>query len=109
MLSFVNFGTTISLVEKSGFVVLPKGSRIVATLNNVNEAGFVELQATQVLTHSQEYNIPSNAIRGASPFRAIAIRGDGGKPLIASRLNSNKGEIARRDAQIFAVLTSSPA
>ena len=82
------------LTTGEGLIVLPKGSRIVATLDNVNEAGFVELQATQVLTHSQEYNIPSNA---------IAIRGDGGKPLIASRLNSNKGEIARRDAQIFAV------
>ncbi|NJO65326.1 MAG: conjugal transfer protein TrbI [Richelia sp. RM2_1_2] len=82
------------LNTQSGFVVLPKGSQIVATLSNVNEAGFVSLQATTVVTDGEEYILPPGA---------IAIRGDGGKPLIASRLNSNKGEIARRDAEIFTV------
>ncbi|NJM22317.1 MAG: TrbI/VirB10 family protein [Richelia sp. RM2_1_2] len=77
-----------------GFVVLPKGSRIVVTLNNVNEAGFVSLQATQVVTDGKEYILPPSA---------IAIRGNSGQPLIASRLNSNKGEVARRDAETFAV------
>ncbi|MEM9925394.1 MAG: TrbI/VirB10 family protein [Cyanobacteria bacterium P01_D01_bin.50] len=36
-------------------------------------------------------------------LRAIAIRGKSGKPLIASRLNSKKGEIARRDVETFTV------
>ncbi|MEO1764568.1 MAG: TrbI/VirB10 family protein, partial [Cyanobacteria bacterium J06629_18] len=77
-----------------GLPVLPKGSRIVAQINNINEGGFVSLQATQVLINEQEYILPPSA---------IAIRGNKGKPLIASRLNSKKGEIARRDAQTFAV------
>ena len=91
------------LNTRDGFVVLPKGSQVVAQINNVNQGGLVELQATQVLINGQEYILPPNAIRGASPFRAIAIRGNKGKPLIASRLNSKKGEVARRDAQTFAV------
>ena len=82
------------LNTRGGFVVLPKGSRIVAQINNVNQGGLVELQATQVLINGQEYILPPGA---------IAIRGKSGKPLIASRLNSKKGEIARRDAQTFAV------
>ena len=82
------------LNTQDGFVVLPKGSQVVAQINNVNQGGLVELQATQVLINGQEYILPPNA---------IAIRGKSGKPLIASRLNSKKGEIARRDAQTFAV------
>ena len=82
------------LNTQDGFVVLPKGSQVVAQINNVNQGGLVELQATQVLINGQEYILPPNA---------IAIRGDEGKPLLASRLNSKKGEIARRDAQTFAV------
>ncbi|MEM6404827.1 MAG: conjugal transfer protein TrbI, partial [Cyanobacteria bacterium P01_D01_bin.116] len=82
------------LNTRDGFVVLPKGSQVVAQINNVNQGGLVELQATQVLINGQEYILPPNA---------IAIRGDEGKPLLASRLNSKKGEIARRDAQTFAV------
>ncbi|MBF2016905.1 MAG: conjugal transfer protein TrbI, partial [Rivularia sp. T60_A2020_040] len=90
------------LTTPQGFVVLPKGSRIVATLSNVNEAGFVSLQATQVVTDGKEYNLPPNAIAKRC-CKQIAIRGNSGQPLIASRLNSNKGEVARRDAQIFTV------
>ncbi|MEL6164426.1 MAG: TrbI/VirB10 family protein, partial [Cyanobacteria bacterium J06628_3] len=82
------------LNTRDGFVVLPKGSQVVAQINNVNQGGLVELQATQVLINGQEYILPPGA---------IAIRGNEGKPLIASRLNSKKGEIARRDAQTFAV------
>ena len=88
------------LNTQSGFVVLPKGSLIVATLSNVNEAGFVSLQATQVVTDGKEYILPPGAIAKRC-CKQIAIRGNGGKPLIASRLNSNKEEIARRDAQTF--------
>ena len=77
-----------------GEVVIPLGSQVVAQINNVNQGGLVELQATQVLINGQEYILPPNA---------IAIRGNKGKPLIASRLNSQKGEVARRDAQTFAV------
>ena len=83
-----------ALNTQDGFVVLPKGSQVVAQINNVNQGGLVELQATQVLINGQEYILPPNA---------IAIRGNSGKPLIASRLNNKKGEIARRDAQTFAV------
>ena len=83
-----------SLNTPDGFVVLPKGSRIVAQINNVHRGGLIELQATQLLMNGQEYILPPNS---------ITIRGDGGKPLVASRLNSKKGEIARRDAQTFAV------
>ncbi|BAY84451.1 hypothetical protein NIES267_39470 [Calothrix parasitica NIES-267] len=82
------------LNARDGFVVLPKGSQVVAQINNVNQGGLLELQATQVLINGQEYILPPNA---------IAIRGNKGKPLIASRLNSKKGEIARRDVQTFAV------
>ena len=82
------------LNTQDGFAVLPKGSQVVAQINNVNQGGLVEIQATQVLINGQEYILPPNA---------IAIRGNKGKPLIASRLNSKKGEIARRDAQTFAV------
>lgn len=82
------------LNTQDGFAVLPKGSQVVAQINNVNQGGLVELQATQVVIDGKEYILPPSA---------IAIRGDEGKPLIASRLNSKKGEIARRDAQTFAV------
>ncbi|MBE9216691.1 conjugal transfer protein TrbI [Plectonema cf. radiosum LEGE 06105] len=82
------------LTMGEGLVVLPPGSQVVAQINNVASGGFVELQATQVLINGEEYILPPNS---------ITIRGTNGKPLIASRLNSNKGEIARRDAQIFAV------
>ncbi|MEB3218976.1 MAG: TrbI/VirB10 family protein [Nostocales cyanobacterium 94392] len=82
------------LTTGEGLVVLPPGSQVVAQINNVASGGFVELQATQVLINGEEYILPPNS---------ITIRGTNGKPLIASRLNSNKGEIARRDAQIFAV------
>ena len=82
------------LNTRDGFAVLPKGSQVVAQINNVNQGGLVELQATQVLINGQEYILPQSA---------IAIRGSKGKPLIASRLNSKKGEIARRDVQTFAV------
>ncbi|MBV6625117.1 MAG: conjugal transfer protein TrbI [Rivularia sp. (in: Bacteria)] len=77
-----------------GEVVIPLGSQVVAQINNVNQGGLVELQATQVLINGQEYILPPGA---------IAIRGKSGKPLIASRLNSKKGEIARRDVETFAV------
>ena len=82
------------LNTRDGFVVLPKGSQVVAQINNVNQGGLVELQATQVLINGQEYILPPSA---------IAIRGNSGKPLVASRFNSKKGKIARRDAQTFAV------
>ncbi|AFY54277.1 Bacterial conjugation TrbI-like protein [Rivularia sp. PCC 7116] len=82
------------LNTRDGFAVLPKGSQVVAQINNVNQGGLIELQATQVVIDGKEYILPENA---------IAIRGDGGKPLVASRFNSKKGEIARRDAQTFAV------
>ncbi|MDY6897592.1 MAG: TrbI/VirB10 family protein [Cyanobacteriota bacterium] len=82
------------LNTRDGFVVLPKGSQVVAQINNVNQGGLVELQATQVVIDGKEYILPPSA---------IAIRGNSGKPLVASRFNSKKGELARRDAQTFAV------
>jgi len=82
------------LTTGEGLVVLPPRSQVVAQINNIASGGFVELQATQILINGEEYILPPNS---------ITIRGTNGKPLIASRLNSNKGEIARRDAQIFAV------
>ena len=83
-----------SLNTPKGKVVIPIGSQVVAQINNVNQGGLVELQATQVVIDGKEYILPPSA---------IAIRGDEGKPLVASRFNSKKGEIARRDAQTFAV------
>ena len=82
------------LNTQDGFAVLPKGSQVVAQINQVNQGGLVELQATRVVIDGKEYILPKSA---------IAIRGNKGKPLIASRLNSQKGEVARRDAQTFAV------
>ena len=82
------------LNTREGKVVIPIGSQVVAQINNVNQGGLVELQATQVVIDGKEYILPPSA---------IAIRGNKGKPLIASRLNSKKGEIARRDTQTFAV------
>ncbi|MGB3651948.1 MAG: hypothetical protein WBA41_12160 [Rivularia sp. (in: cyanobacteria)] len=52
--------------------------------------------------NGQEYILPPNAIAKRC-CKQNAIRGTFGKPLIASRLNSKKGEIVRRDAQTFAV------
>lgn len=77
-----------------GEVVIPLGSQVVAQINNVTEGGLVELQATQVVIDGKEYILPQSA---------IAIRGNKGKPLIASRSNSKTGEIARRDIETFAV------
>ncbi len=82
------------LNTRDGFVVLPKGSQVVAQINHVNQGGLVELQATRVVIDGEEYILPPSA---------IAIRGNSGKPLVASRFNSKKGEIARRDAQTFTV------
>jgi hypothetical protein len=77
-----------------GKVVIPIGSQVVAQIKNVNQGGLIELQATQVVIDGKEYILPPSA---------IAIRGNSGKPLVASRLNSKKGEIARRDVETFAV------
>ncbi|RUS94177.1 hypothetical protein DSM106972_094360 [Dulcicalothrix desertica PCC 7102] len=85
---------TDPLTTEDGFVTLPKGSQIIAQVDNIQKSGFVELQATQVVIDGKEYVLPPGA---------ISIRGNSGQPLMASKWGDKGGEIASRDAETFVV------
>ncbi|RUT01646.1 hypothetical protein DSM106972_067430 [Dulcicalothrix desertica PCC 7102] len=85
---------TEPLTTEEGFVTLPKGSQIIAQVDNIQKSGFVELQATQVVIDGKEYVLPP---------AAISIRGNSGQPLMASKWGDKGGEIASRDAETFVV------
>jgi hypothetical protein len=82
------------LTTESGFIILPKGSQIIAQVANIQKSGLVELQATQVVIDGKEYLFPPGA---------ISVRGNSGQPLIASMFGDKGGEIAARDAETFVV------
>ncbi|WP_245912439.1 conjugal transfer protein TrbI [Brunnivagina elsteri] len=83
-----------SLETEKGLVILPKNSQIIVQVKDIQKSGFIELEATQVVIDGKEYALPKGA---------IAIRGSSGKPLIASSWGNKAGEIAKRDAETFAV------
>ncbi|WP_414620879.1 TrbI/VirB10 family protein [Calothrix sp. CCY 0018] len=86
--------TTEPLKDSNGFITLPKNTQIVVTIKDIQESGLVQLQAAQILINGKQYILPQ---------QAISIRGNSGKPLIASK-QGNKGEdIAARDAETFVV------
>jgi Bacterial conjugation TrbI-like protein len=82
------------LTEEDGFVNLPKGTQIVVHVRDIDESGLVQMEATQIVMDSKEYVLPPGA---------ITIRGNSGRPLIASKSNDKGGEIASRDAETFVV------
>jgi hypothetical protein len=82
------------LTEEDGFVSLPKGTQIVVRVRDIDESGLVQLEATQILMDGKEYMLPSGA---------ITIRGNSGRPLMASKSNDKGAEIASRDAETFVV------
>ncbi|MEB3218743.1 MAG: TrbI/VirB10 family protein, partial [Nostocales cyanobacterium 94392] len=82
------------LKDKNGLITLPKNTQIVTTIKNIQESGLVQLEAAQIIINGKQYILPAGV---------ISIRGNSGKPLIASK-RGNKGEdIAKRDAEIFVV------
>ncbi|BDA73809.1 hypothetical protein CAL7716_079750 [Calothrix sp. PCC 7716] len=85
---------TEPLTTEDGFITLPKGSQIIAQVDNIQKSGFVQLQATQVVIEGKEYVLPAGA---------ISIRGKSGQPLMASKWGDKGGEIASRDAETFVV------
>ena len=84
--------TTKPVVVNDNQTILPENAEIIATVANIQESGFVQLQATNIVFNDKEYSVPNGA---------IAINADGGKPLIASKWNNKRKEVARKDAQIF--------
>ena len=82
------------LKDKNGLITLPKNTQIVTTIKNIQESGLVQLEAAQIIINGKQYILPAGV---------ISIRGNSGKPLIASK-RGNKGEdIAKRDAETFVV------
>jgi Bacterial conjugation TrbI-like protein len=85
---------TEALTTEDSLITLPKGSQIIATVVDIQGAGLVQLEATQVVIDGKEYVLPPGA---------ISIRGNSGQPLMASKWGDKGGEIAARDAETFAV------
>jgi Bacterial conjugation TrbI-like protein len=83
-----------SLKNEQGSVILPKNSQIIVRVKDIQKSGFIELEADGAVIDGNEYALPPGA---------IAIRGKSGQPLIASSWGDKGGEIAARDAEIFAV------
>lgn len=75
-------------------IIMPKNTEVIFNVNNIQDSGLVQLEATQIVVNNQEYQIPSGA---------IAIHGNKGKPLVASSWNHKRKKIFERDAQIFAL------
>ena len=86
--------TTEPLKDKNGFIIIPKNTQIVATIQNIHESGLVQLQAAQILIDGKQYILPQ---------QAISIRGNSGKPLVASKRGNKGDDIATQDAETFVV------
>ncbi|WP_414624389.1 TrbI/VirB10 family protein [Calothrix sp. CCY 0018] len=86
--------TTEAFKDRSGFITLPKNTQIVATIKNIQESGLVQLQAKQIIINGKQYILPQ---------QAISIRGNSGKPLVASKRGNKGDDIAARDAETFVV------
>jgi Bacterial conjugation TrbI-like protein len=82
------------LTEEDGFVNLPKGTQIVVYVRDIDESGLVQMEATQIVIDGKEYVLPPGT---------ITIRGNSGRPLMASKWNDKGAEIASRDAETFVV------
>ncbi|QLE59780.1 TrbI/VirB10 family protein [Nostoc sp. TCL26-01] len=82
------------LTEDDGFVSLPTGTQVVVHVQNIDESGLVQLEATQIVIDGKEYVLPPGT---------ITIRGNSGRPLMASKWNDKSAEIASHDAETFVV------
>ncbi len=83
---------TKPLTGRNNIVVLPTQSQIIAQVVNIQKSGLVELEATQVIVDGKEYILPPGV---------ISIRGNSGKPLIASKWDNKSREIASKDVEAF--------
>ena len=86
--------TTEPLKDRNGLITLPKNTQIVATINSIPSSGLVQLQAQQIIINGKQYILPRQVIN---------IRGNNGKPLIASQRGAKSKDIAARDAETFVV------
>ena len=68
--------TTEPLKDKNGFITIPKNTQIVTTVKNIQESGLVQIQTQQIIINGKQYILPRQVIN---------IRGNNGKPLIASQ------------------------
>ncbi len=85
---------TKPLTTEDNLVILPKDTQIIVQITDIQKSGFVQMEATQVVLDGKEYILPPGA---------IAIRGNSGQPLMASKWGDKGGEIAARDVETFAV------
>ncbi|NJS16816.1 MAG: TrbI/VirB10 family protein, partial [Nostocaceae cyanobacterium CSU_2_110] len=85
---------TEPLKDKNGLITLPKNTQIITTIKNIQESGLVQLEAAQIIINGKQYILPQ---------QAISIRGNSGKPLIASKRGSKGEDIAKRDVETFVV------
>ncbi|MEM7553558.1 MAG: TrbI/VirB10 family protein [Cyanobacteria bacterium P01_A01_bin.84] len=83
---------TKPIQNRQGEQVIPAGSEIVGTVQDVNKSGYATVSGTRLVIDNREYVLPKGA---------VSISGEEGKPLIASRYKSKKGKIASRDARTF--------
>ena len=83
---------TKPIQNRQGEQVIPAGSEIVGTVQDVNKSGYATVSGTRLVIDNREYILPEGA---------VSISGEEGKPLIASRYKSKKGKIASRDARTF--------
>ncbi len=83
---------TQPIVDDKGYEVIPTGSEIVGSVQNVHSSGASTVQATRLVVDGREYILPQSA---------IAITAKDGNPLIASRYGNKGGEIFNRDAKTF--------
>ena len=86
--------TTEPLKDKNGFITIPKNTQIVTTVKNIQESGLVQIQTQQIIINGKQYILPRQVIN---------IRGNNGKPLIASKRGAKSKDIAARDAETFVV------
>ena len=83
---------TKPIQNRQGEQVIPAGSEIVGTVQDVNKSGYATVLGTRLVIDNREYVLPEGA---------VSIIGNKGKPLMASQYKSKKGKIASRDARTF--------
>ncbi|MGB3642696.1 MAG: TrbI/VirB10 family protein [Rivularia sp. (in: cyanobacteria)] len=86
--------TTEPLKDKNGSIIIPKNTQIVVIIQNIQESGLVQLQAAQIVIDGKQYILPQ---------QAISIRGNSGKPLVASKRGNKGDDVATQDAETFIV------
>jgi hypothetical protein len=76
-----------------GETVIPSGAELVVAVRSLDsKTGLADLTALQVIINQQEYSPPTGA---------ITIRGEGGKPLMADKLQDKGKEIASGDMALI--------